>query len=365
MSQPEPLYREYARAQQRAIAGRGPGFNPPNRFERLRLSPDPEAEAEEAVDPRTEFYADASESLLASNDSPDVPWRFGINPYRGCEHGCAYCYARPYHEYLGWGSGLDFETKIMVKTRAPALLRRELAKPSWVPQIVAMSGVTDCYQPAERHFRLTRRCLEVFAEFRNPVGIITKNFLVTRDADLLAELARWHCAAVNLSITTLDSGLASRLEPRAARPEHRLRALRQLADAGVPVGVMVAPIIPGLNDHEVPEILAAAARAGATRAGYTILRLPWGVKDVFAAWLDQHEPGKKQRVLERVRELHGGRLSDGEFGRRFRGEGVFAQQIHDLFAVAARRAGFKREFAGLSAGHFRQPGGTQTELNLG
>jgi DNA repair photolyase len=366
MSQPEPLYREYARAQQRAaIVGRGPGFNPPNRFERLHVAPDPDAEQEEAVNPRTEFYVDASESLLVSNDSPDIPWRFGINPYRGCEHGCAYCYARPYHEYLGWSSGLDFETKIMVKTRAPALLRRELGKPSWVPQIVALSGVTDCYQPAERHFRLTRQCLEIFAEFRNPVGIITKNFLVTRDLDLLAELARWRCAAVNLSITTLDAGLASRLEPRAARPEHRLRAVRLLAEAGVPVGVMVAPIIPGLNDHEVPEILAAAAAAGATRAGYTILRLPWAVKDVFAAWLDQHEPGKKARVLARVKELHGGGLGDAQFGRRFRGEGLFAQQIHDLFAVAARRAGFKREFTGLSAEHFRKPGGTQTELALG
>jgi DNA repair photolyase len=228
-----------------------------------------------------------------------------------------------------------------------------------------MSGVTDCYQPAERHFRITRQCLEVFAEYRNPVGIITKNFLVTRDLDLLAELARWRCAAVNLSITTLDAGLASRLEPRAARPEHRLRALRLLADAGVPAGVMIAPVIPGLNDHEVPEILAAAAAAGATRAGYTLLRLPWAVKDVFAAWLDQFEPGKKARILERVRALHGGSLGDGQFGRRFRGEGLFAQQVHDLFAVAARRAGIKREFAGLSAEHFRRPGGVQTELALG
>ena len=274
----------------------------------------------------------------------------------------AYCYARPFHEYLGWSSGLDFETRILVKLRAAELLRAELAKPKWEPQVVSMSGVTDCYQPAERHFRLTRKCLEVFAEFRNPVGIVTKNFLVTRDRDLLAELAKWKCAVVYATITTLDAELAGKLEPRAARPEHRLRAIRMLADAGVPVGVMTAPIIPGLTEHEVPAILDAAAKAGATRAGYVVLRLPYAVKGIFSHWLDVHAPSKKARVLDRVRELRGGELNVSDWGKRMRGEGIFAEQIHDLFAVAARRAGLNRERADISTEFFRRRGGVQMGL---
>lgn len=353
------------------LPGRGAAHNPPNRFDRLHVVPDPLAPAD-AFDPdfdpasqpspRTEFFDDATESLLTRNDSPDIPYSFGLNCYRGCEHGCAYCYARTYHDFLGWSSGLDFETKILVKRRAPGLLRRELASPRWQPQLVAMSGVTDCYQPAERHFRLTRQCLEVFAEFRNPVGIITKNALVTRDRDILADLARHDCVSVFVTITTLDPDLAGTLEPRAARPAHRLRTLRLLADAGIPVGVMVAPIIPGLTDHEMPAILAAAAASGATRAGYTILRLPHTLRELFTDWLDRHEPGKKARILDRVREIRGGRLNVSDWGQRFRGEGIFAEQIRELFAVAARRAGLERGFRELSTAHFRRPGGTQLSL---
>jgi DNA repair photolyase len=300
--------------------------------------------------------------LLTENDSPDIPFTIGLNPYRGCEHGCAYCYARPYHEYLGWSSGLDFESKILVKLRAPALLRRELSKPSWQPQSISMSGVTDCYQPAERHFQLTRQCLEVFAELRHPVGIVTKSHLVTRDLDLLVELARWSCISVYVSVTTLDAGLAGQLEPRAARPEHRLRAIRELADAGVPVGAMVAPIIPGLTDHEMPAILDAVAAAGAKRAGYVVLRLPWAVKDIFSAWLDTHAPGKKDRVLSRVRDLRGGKLNVSDWGKRMKGEGIFAEQIHDLFAVAVRRAGLNQTPSPTSGENFRRPGGVQLNL---
>ncbi|HEX7632626.1 MAG TPA: PA0069 family radical SAM protein, partial [Lacunisphaera sp.] len=267
-----------------------------------------------------------------------------------------------YHDYLGWSSGIDFETKILVKTRAPALLREELASRKWKPEPILMSGVTDCYQPAERHFRLTRQCLEVFTEFRQPVGILTKNFLVTRDLDLLAGLARWQCAAVNITIVTLDAALASKLEPRAARPEHRLRALKMLSDAGVPTGVMVAPVIPGLTDHEMPAILEAAAAAGARRAGYVTLRLPYAVKDVFLKWLDDHEPGKKERVLSRIRDLRGGKLYDSTFGDRLRGQGIFAEQIRQMFDVATRRFGLNREESALSTAHFRRPGGTQLEL---
>lgn len=342
--------------------GRGTALNPPNRFEHLHVEPDPDCPPEERPDPRTQFFFDASESLLTRNDSPDIPFTYGLNPYRGCEHGCAYCYARPYHEYLGFSSGLDFETKIMVKLRAPELLRAALTAPSWVPDSVAMSGVTDCYQPAERHFRLTRQCLEVFAELRSPVSIVTKNFLVTRDRDLLAELARWQATAVYLTVTSLDPELAGRLEPRAARPAARLQAMRLLADAGIPVGVMIAPIVPGLTDHEIPAILDAAARAGAKRAGYVVLRLPHGVKDIFTAWLEAHYPGKKERVLSRVRDLRGGKLNVAEWGMRMRGEGIFAEQIHDLFAAAARRTGLNQERVPLSTAHFRRPGGTQLDL---
>jgi DNA repair photolyase len=311
---------------------------------------------------RTTVTEEKARTILTFNQSPDIGFDRSINAYRGCEHGCAYCFARPYHEYLGWSSGLDFETKILVKLRAPELLRRELAAPKWQPQSVTMSGATDCYQPAERHFRITRRCLEVFAEFRNPVGLITKNFLITRDRDLLAELARHRCVSVHITVTTLDSELAGKLEPRAARPEHRLRAIRMLADAGVPVGVMIAPIIPGLTDHEMPAILDAAKTAGAKSAGYVVLRLPHAVKDVFSAWLDQHMPSKKERVLARVRELRGGKLNVAEWGARMRGEGIFAEQIHDLFAVAVRRAGLNAAGAETSTENFRRPGGVQMDL---
>jgi len=334
------------------------------------VEPDPDCPPEERPDPRTQFYFDNSESILTRNDSPDISFTVGLNPYRGCEHGCAYCYARPYHEYLGFSSGLDFETKIMVKLRAPELLRRELASPKWTPQSISMSGVTDCYQPAERHFRLARQCLEICAELRQPIGIVTKNFLVTRDRDVLSELARWSATCVYVSITSLDADLAGKLEPRAARPEHRLNAVRLLAEAGIPVGVMTAPIIPGLNDHEVPAILDAAAKAGAQRAGYVVLRLPYNVKEIFSNWLETHFPARKERVLSRVRDLRGGQINVSDWGKRMRGEGIFAEQIHDLFHTAARRAGLNRQPLKLSTEHFRRPGGDKcaslggTQLNL-
>jgi DNA repair photolyase len=344
------------------VFGRGANLNPPNRFERLHLSPDPDLPPEEQASPRTQFFDDGSESLLTKNNSPDVGFAYGLNVYRGCEHGCAYCFARPYHEYLGWSSGLDFETKILVKKRAPELLRRELSSRRWQAQPVAMSGATDCYQPAERQFRLTRQCLEVFAEFRHPVFIITKNALVTRDLDLLRELARYHCVGVHVSVTTLDAELGGKLEPRASRPAARLRAIRELAEAGIPVGVMVAPVIPGLTDHEVPAILAAAAEAGAKRAGHVLVRLPHAVKDVFLQWLDDHAPTKKARIVDRLMTLHGGKLYDSDWGKRMRGEGIFAEQLQELFKVASRRAGLNQDDFGLSTEHFRRPGGTQLEM---
>ena len=347
--------------------GRGTTLDPPNRYEPLHLEPDPDAARDDdgGVPPApTVFYRDASRSILAENDSPDVGFRYSVNPYRGCEHGCVYCYARPTHEYLGFSAGLDFERKIMVKEDAPALLEKALGAPGWEPQVVALSGNTDCYQPIERRLGITRRCLEVFARFRNPVAAITKSALVARDADLYAELARHDAAHVTLSITTLDPDLARRMEPRAARPERRLDALRALAAAGVPVSVNVAPIVPGLNDHEIPRILEAAAAAGATSAAWVLLRMPAPIDRLVDAWLAEHYPDRRERVLNRIRETRGGRLSDARFGVRQRGEGEYALQIRALFAVAVRKYGLDRPRRPLSAAAFRRPPRRGDQLGL-
>jgi DNA repair photolyase len=342
--------------------GRGAAANPPNRFELIRYEPDPEAPAGESCKPATEFFRDNSRSIIASNDSPDVGFEKSANPYRGCEHGCPYCYARPTHEFLGFSAGLDFETKIMVKEDAPRLLRAELASPRWQPQPLSLCGVTDAYQPIERRLGLTRRCLEVLAEFRNPAGIVTKNHLVTRDRDLLADLAQFDAAAVFVSITTLDGGLARVLEPRATQPSGRLDAIRELTAASIPIGVLVAPVIPGLNDHEIPAILRAAAEAGAQYAGFVLLRLPGAVAGVFADWLHNHFPDRKDKVLGRIRQLHGGQLNDPRFGFRMRGEGPLAEALRNLFHLARRQAGLKRGGPTLSAAAFRRPGGRQLSL---
>src|SRR3989442_1368528 len=274
--------------------GRGADANPKNRFEALEYVPEPDGDCDDEPRPlRTQFFRDGSQSIISYNNSPDVGFAASVNPYRGCEHGCAYCYARPTHEYLGFSAGLDFESKIMVKEDAPELLRRELASPKWKPQVIAMSGVTDCYQPVERKLKLTRRCLEVLAEFRNPVGIVTKNHLVTRDVDVLAELARHKAAAVFVSVTTLDPDLRKVMEPRTSPPASRLSAIETLTKAGIPVGVMVAPVIPGLTDHEIPAIIAAAAKAGAQFAGRVIVRLPYAVAPLFESWLARHFPDRK------------------------------------------------------------------------
>lgn len=338
---------------------RGAAHNHPNRFERLSVELDPEALVDEDGEPlppvRTQFLRDDSQSIIAYNDSPDIPFRASVNPYRGCEHGCAYCFARPTHEYLGLSAGLDFESKIVVKERAPELLRKELSSKRWKPQVLAISGVTDCYQPVERRLELTRRCLGVLAEFRNPVAMITKNHLITRDIDYLGELARYQAAAVAISVTTLDGDLAKILEPRASSPQRRLAAIRELKAAGVPVRVMVAPVIPGLNDHEIPQILAAAAEAGATNASYTPLRLPLAVAPLFEDWLDRHRPGHKEKILGRIRDMRGGKLNDANFGSRLSGEGFWAIQLRTIFTVAARKAGFSDESPPLSTAAFRVP----------
>ena len=346
-------------AEKPVLAHRGTAANPPSRFEKIVLEPDADWNPDEddggrPQGPRTQFLVDHSRTAIAYNDSPDIGFNASLNPYRGCEHGCIYCYARPTHEYLGFSSGLDFESKIMVKLRAPELLRAELSARKWQPQVIFMSGVTDCYQPVERKLKLTRRCLEVLAEFRNPVALITKNFLVTRDLDVLSELAKFNGASVCLSLTTLDNELRKVMEPRTSPPPARLAAIRKLAAAKIPVSVNVAPVIPGLTDHEIPAILKAARAAGATAASYELLRLPYANATLFAEWLAAHFPDRQEKVLNRIKAMRGGKLYDAEWGRRLRGEGIFAEQIAQMFEVARRKAGFKDEFPELSTASFRR-----------
>lgn len=340
--------------------GRGAGSNPPNRFEALHV----ERDAGDDTAAQTQYFHDVTKSVLVANDSPDVGARWGINPYRGCEHGCVYCFARPTHEYLGFSAGLDFERRIMVKHDAATLLRAELHHPRWQPEPVMFSGNTDCYQPVERTLGITRACLQVFAEYRNPVGMITKSALIARDADVLAALARHNAVHVLISITTLDPDLARRMEPRASMPEKRLEALATLASAGVPTGVMIGPVLPGLNDAEIPKILAAAASAGACAAAWVLLRLPGAVEGLFSSWLDEHFPERKGRILSRIRDCRGGALSDSRFGMRQRGQGEYADQIASLFAVSARKLGLDRPLPPLSSAAFRRPPRAGDQLRL-
>ena len=346
----------------RPLHGRGSSSNPKNRFETIERIPEPPEDADAVSAPETQFFSDHSKTLIAYNDSPDVGFDASINPYRGCEHGCIYCYARPTHEYLGFSAGLDFETKIMVKEDAPELLRRELSSLRWKPQLIALSGNTDCYQPVEKRKQLTRRCLEVLAEFRNPVVIVTKNHLVTRDIDILSELAKFECIGVTLSVSTLDAKLAAVMEPRASRPARRLAAIRELAQAGVPVGYLQAPMIPGLTDSEVPAIAVAAAEAGARFSGYVALRLPFAVKELFEQWLERHYPEKKQKILHRVREIRAGKLNDPDFKSRMRGDGIYAEQMAELFELGRKKSGITTRWPKLSTEHFRRPERDQLSL---
>ncbi len=341
--------------------GRGSQLHPPNRFG----GPHYEADFEHLEHDEdylqslhnlpTEYIPDRSRSIVTENDSPDVGFRYSINPYRGCSHGCAYCFARPYHEYLGYNAGLDFETKIVVKEDAPQLFREFLARDTWQPEPIGMSGVTDCYQPAERRFRLTRGCLEVAAEARQPMGIVTKNALILRDLDLLRDLAAEHLVHVYLSITTLDAELVGCMEPRTSRPAARLRAVRELSASGVPVGVLVAPIIPGLNDSDIPAVLEAARAAGARTAGYVLLRLPLTVAPVFREWLERAQPRRLQRIESRIRDARGGRLNDAEFGTRMTGTGIMAEQIRQLFRLFAKKYGLDQRLPPYDCSRFRPP----------
>ena len=350
------------------IKGRSSGFNPPNRFEEISLvAGDDDSRFFPDEDPtkrkvETKFYIDTSKTILAKNDSPDIPFTYSLNPYRGCEHGCIYCYARPSHEYLGFSSGLDFETKIMVKQDAPELLRETFMKKRWVPQVIALSGNTDCYQPIERKLKLMQRCLEVFLEFRNPVSIVTKNVLIMRDIDVLKELASLKLVSVLISMTTLNQELTRKMEPRTSSPAKRLETIEFLAMNSILVGVNVAPIIPGLNDEEIPAILREASSRGAKFAGYIMLKLPFAVKELFTEWIEREVPERAGKVLSKIKQVRGGKLNDPRFSIRMRGTGEIAEVINKLFHVSCKKYHLNEEEFELSISNFRPHMGRQIEM---
>ncbi|WP_347815633.1 PA0069 family radical SAM protein [Achromobacter mucicolens] len=314
--------------------------------------------------PKTTVTAEEARKILSRNDSPDIPFDVAANPYRGCEHGCVYCYARPTHSYLGYSPGLDFETRLVAKANAVQALRAELARPGYKPSPINIGSATDAYQPIERDWRLTRGMLELMLETRHPVTIVTKNALVARDLDLLAALAQQNLVVVYISITTLDAGMARTLEPRAAAPWRRLEAVRSLTDAGVPVGVLVAPVIPFINDESMEHILQEAKAAGAHYASYTVLRLPWEVKTLFEDWLNAHYPDRAQRVLHRIEDLRNGRRNDPNFGSRMRGTGIWADLLRQRFAVATRKLGLNRTRLSLDGSRFAPPVGPGASASL-
>ncbi len=330
-----------------------------NRFEtRVREAFDDgwETIGEELPVIQTQFLNDQAKSILFKNDSPDIPMAYSLNMYRGCEHGCSYCRARPYHEYLGFNAGIDFESKIMVKHDAPKLLRKAFENPKWIPQPIMMSGNTDCYQPAERKYKLTRQLLEVFLEYRNPVSILTKNALILRDLDLLRELASLNLISTLLSVTSLDPDLRSKLEPRTSTAKMKFKAMEELSKAGIPTGVMVGPIIPGLNDNEVPSILKQASEAGATRVAHTILRLPQAVAPIFTDWLEKNFPEKSKRVLARIMMTRGGKLNDPNFGTRMTGTGGYADYMHQLVHALSIKYNMVEPRNPLATHLFQRPG---------
>ncbi|MDX9749795.1 MAG: PA0069 family radical SAM protein [Flavobacteriales bacterium] len=346
------------------IKGRGTGDQVPNRF--LKHSYGvvhwEGVDAVEEEHPATRHVVEHAKRIVNRVDAPDLRFNWSMNPYQGCEHGCAYCYARPTHEYWGYGAGLDFERVIIVKRNAPELLRATFMDRKWRPEPIMFSGNTDCYQPVERREGITRRMLEVLLEFRHPVSMITKNALVLRDLDILRELAAMGLVSVAISLTTLDEGLRRVMEPRTSTGINRLKAMEALTKAGVPVYAMVAPIIPALNEHEVPALIEAAANAGALGAGYTVVRTNGAVKPVFESWLRAHFPDRAEKVLAQVRDAHGGQSSDSRFGRRMRGEGHFAENIRQVVALMRRKHFAGRTVPELDRTRFKRPAAGQLEL---
>ncbi len=342
--------------------GRGATITPQNRFEHhQRVAVDdgwneqPDEDESERAPLKTTVTIQLSRSILTRNKSPDIPFDQSLNPYQGCEHGCVYCYARPSHAYLDLSPGLDFESKLFAKPNAAALLRAELAQPGYVCTPIALGGNTDCYQPIERDYKITRSILEVLNEFNHPVGMVTKSALVERDIDILSEMAKKNLVRVYFSVTTLDKVLARKMEPRAATPLRRLEAMRALSDAGIPTGVMVAPIIPQLNDKDIEAILEAAYAAGARSAGYVMLRLPHELKEVFKDWLQQHYPLRAEHVMSLIKQLRGGKEYDATWGTRMRGTGEFADFIEQRFRKACTRYGLNQKRLPVDVSQFRKP----------
>lgn len=354
-------------AEGRAIRGRGSTFRPDPRYgaDTREAFDDGWGTADEVPPPlKTTVTEERVKSVINRNTSPDLPFNLSINPYRGCEHGCVYCYARPAHAYVDLSPGLDFESRLFSKPGAADVLRAELAKPGYVPEPISLGANTDAYQPVERRLRITRALIEVLAECRHPLTIVTKSALVERDIDLLAPMAADGLVQVFVSVTTLDRELARRMEPRAAAPERRIEAQRRLAEAGIPTGVMFAPVVPALNDHELEAVLERAAEAGCAHAGYVVLRLPREVNPLFKDWLASHYPLRYERVMGRIRELRDGRESDSRFGRRLKGQGVFAELIAQRFDRATRRLGLNRSRHALPTDLFRPPRTDTAQLEL-
>ncbi len=350
-----------------ALKGRGSLSNPAGRFDRTGIEAVDDGWArEEAPDSiATSVQPERAKRVISTNDSPDIGFEQSINPYRGCEHGCIYCYARPSHAYMGLSPGLDFETKLFYKADAARLLEQELSRARYVCKPIMLGANTDPYQPIERRMQVTRSILSVLAKCRHPVSIVTKGVLVARDIDLLADLARDNLTSVVVSLTTLDAGVKRTLEPRAASPQARLKVIRELSGAGIPVGVLVAPVVPAITDHETESILEAAAEAGARMAGYVLLRLPYEVKDLFREWLEQHYPQRASHVMSLVRDARGGRDNDPNFGTRMKGTGPYAQLLRTRFKLACRRLGLDSSRAlALETTHFRQPGSQSSQLQL-
>src|SRR5467141_982047 len=344
-----------------SIKGRGAADNPQGRFETLARSRETEAEVRSG--PETVVTLQRARSIIAHNDSPDLPFTQSINPYQGCEYGCIYCYARPSHAYLGLSPGLEFETRLFAKENAPELLRKELSRPGYRCELIALGANTDPYQPIEREHRITRGILEALWEFRNPVGIVTKGSLIERDLDLLEPMAREGLVQVFVSIGSLDGEIARTLEPRAAAPFRRVETIRRLSESGVPCGTLVAPIIPFLNDKDMEAILEAVSEAGARMAGYTLLRLPWEVKGLFKDWLERHYPLKAKHVMTRIRDMRGGRDNDPRFGSRMKGEGEYAELLRKRFDLTCKRLGLNAGGRNrLDTTKFRRPAPPQENL---
>ncbi len=348
----------------------GSQVDPPNRFLSVYAEPDldhwewDDEYLNTQANRRIEYLEDQSQSIISENNSPDVPFRYSLNPYRGCIHGCSYCYARNTHEYLGLNAGLDFETKIMVKLDAAPLFRKFLSKPTYKPESITFSGVTDCYQPIERKLRLTRQCLEVAWECRQPISIVTKNALVARDVDLLQRMAELQLVHVYVSITSLVPELARTMEPRTSTPAARLRAVSLLAAAGVPVGVMTAPIIPGLNDREIPALLQAAQEAGARTAAYTLVRLPLTVRPVFQEWLARTQPEKADRIEGLIQQTRNGQLNTSQWGQRMTGSGPIAEQIGAMHQLFAKKYGLQGRLPPHDCSQFIRPTASSSQLRL-